>query len=1212
MLPPQYIALRPEIVESFNALPRLDNASRHLWLQRVEEFGTHIITHVAMGGRSHMSIIVDVSEIPGFDTPFISKQAALLFAATADPDPLKRRAADDAIDSRFKSASKVQFHFDGGQNLSDFTARQAWLDSLLESPTWIRMGLRHLHEFFPPSQTRIDVELAAKEYLFSKLSRPKQELFLGPEFDAALLTRGASVNVSSIRTECNGRCWADDLRQTQCVDSNCDHPCCDPSHNCIDAAIRQCVCEIDAFCCDNWDDDCNKRVTSAGCVNCNCIRRKWDASSNNNAGGCEVLVSTQQFCEDPYRGQGRWEVICVIFDNRNSILVPGNQERFIFNAKDPAQSARVSLGRVYFVKRAIAEVSPPPNGERFVVQSKITDNTGHVWGFWGPSGPDVNRTNEAVESWCREASEFLFEFGPAHDLVGSMIYGLRVLAIEDSSPAGCIDSISRFEIVGWAFDPIAPERILEVQVFVDGILSKTGSTGVERADIISSYGLPPNSKPGFRIPISLSGAPRRLLSVHTEWIGVFRRQKSENVTFWTMQPPGQILDVSPSAARGWAYLVDFPAMKYEVEIWANGKLVASGFTGTSKSPVDGVFDRNATMYGFLIPLELTKPMLHIVTARIRIPGTPERYALLEQPVELDLRYPTGSIVSVTAEKVEGWAFNPAFPEHPVEVSIYVDDGFVATRVTNLTSVEINKRFLLTGPHGFSVPIRTQGGRLHTVSAYANVAGTLYFLDEVKISLMLEDRALSRIFSNDALNFLGSGYNPCFSEWRLRAVDLSFSRGRRLNATSWNSTPFEDLLVPDELQIEALANQSIEVESWVLSNMSQWGAFILREWPFARQRGVVGGGLSQQSEPVEHAFSAYPNQRWGIVQRIFRRYTVTLSTHQLSAYAALEAEQLLPYNQINRPLYFRFFDKFGTAFAESLSLGTRVVMEAAFAARSTLPDPWETDQLKNLFIFLTTNETSPEHNSAVAQLDPEFLKHTSPLIRFVGGRARSFNVSDMSAWATSADSGLAVADVKYANIWDLVPSAERREWLQAAAADYINMCTPEHWLCNLTNIALRSRGAQIIGVSSRFLAEPDVAVFNLIAPVEQQQTWGPAGESHFLFADGDQLQYILLQLPTTAWVSKVSVELDSYPSERGVWDFVRVDWSVNASAPFKTWGLIGEQNGRVEVLRESYSFVVPDPVRVRYLRFVFGAVRQDTRKGARIRRLYVYACDNKFV
>jgi hypothetical protein len=542
------------------------------------------------------------------------------------------------------------------------------------------------------------------------------------------------------------------------------------------------------------------------------------------------------------------------------------------------------------------------------------------------------------------------------------------------------------------------------------------------------------------------------------------------------------------------------------------------------------------------------------------------------------------------------------------VSVYVDDCFVTTTVTNVTSDELNQRYLLAGPHGFSAPIRTQGGRLHTVTVYVNVAGLLYFLDEAKISLALEDRALSRIFSNDALNFLGSGYNPCFSEWRLRAVDLSFSRRRQLNGTDWKSTPFEELLIPDELHIESVANQSPELESHVFSNMSQWGAFLVKGWPFAKQHGIVGGGQSTQSQPVEHAFSSFPNQRWGIVQSSFRRYDVRLSTLRLSPHAALEAEQLLPYNEVNRPLYFRFFDKFGTSYAESMSLGARVVMEAPFAARSTLYDPWEKQQLENLFIWLTTNETNPEHSAALSNLDPEFMKHAKPQIRLVGGHPRSFNVSDTSHWLSTTVTHLSTADVKFSNIWDLVTQPERRNWLESAALDYVRMCTPEHWLCNLTNVALRSYGAQVIGVSSRYLGEPDAAVFNLISPVEQQQSWGSDGESHFLFADGDPLQYILLQLEHPTKVSKISVDLDPYPHERGVWDFIRVDWSLDASTPFKTWGIVGEQNGRVEIVKDSYSFVVPDPINVRFLRFVFGGVRPETRKGARIRRLYVFGCD----
>lgn len=218
----------------------------------------------------------------------------------------------------------------------------------------------------------------------------------------------------------------------------------------------------------------------------------------------------------------------------------------------------MSLGKDYFVKRTSAEVSPPPDGERFVPMVKISDDRRHVWGTWG-AFPQVTRLNEAVEPWCLEAATVRYEFGPANDLVGSMVYGLRVLAIEDSKPAGAIDSLSRFEIVGWAFDPIAPLRILDVQVYVDSELHSAGKTGVQRPDIVSQYSLPPNAQPGFVIPLALSGAPSKVKSIHIEWPGVYRRERSETLSFWSMQPPGQFIDVSPAAATGFAYLVDFPA-----------------------------------------------------------------------------------------------------------------------------------------------------------------------------------------------------------------------------------------------------------------------------------------------------------------------------------------------------------------------------------------------------------------------------------------------------------------------------------------------------------------------------------------------------------------------------------------------------------------------------------------------------------------------------
>lgn len=74
----------------------------------------------------------------------------------------------------------------------------------------------------------------------------------------------------------------------------------------MDPVVRQCVCDIDAYCCDNWDADCNRKVVDSACVNCNCVRRQWDALMNQGNGICKVLIAHPQVCEDPFRGNGTW------------------------------------------------------------------------------------------------------------------------------------------------------------------------------------------------------------------------------------------------------------------------------------------------------------------------------------------------------------------------------------------------------------------------------------------------------------------------------------------------------------------------------------------------------------------------------------------------------------------------------------------------------------------------------------------------------------------------------------------------------------------------------------------------------------------------------------------------------------------------------------------------------------------------------------------
>lgn len=531
-------------------------------------------------------------------------------------------------------------------------------------------------------------------------------------------------------------------------------------------------------------------------------------------------------------------------------------------------------------------------------------------------------------------------------------------------------------------------------------------------------------------------------------------------------------------------------------------------------------------------------------------------------------------------------------------------------VTNVSLPSVCSRFLVRGPCGFSIPIRTQGGRLHSVSVYAEFQGALHFLATQHVSVPLEDKALSRLLATGPVNFLGSGFNPCFNEWRLRVADLNLAATAAVPQIPAPSV-FDELLVPPELTISS-ADATVHTRTDIFTNISEWGAFSVRQWKFAAAHEIVGGGASFLSQLVDEGFSSDPDRRWAVSETtlpIFNAQFNKTVPLRLSPYPALEAAMLAPFNQVTKPMYYRFFDKFGVAFAKSLSLGRRAELLVSYAA-SQRGKIWEASQISSLFTLLTTTESDSAHRAAVATMDPELLQSARVQLRFVGGRAQAFNTSNLQEYLQTASSSLAVVDMELQNIWDLIEEPNVRKWMQEAALDYVRSCTPEHWRCSLENVALRTSGAQLIGASSRFLGEPDVAIFNLISAPEQQQSWGADGESNFLFGDGDALQYLILELPVARLVSKIAVELDPYPSPRGVWDFLRIDWAASSSAPFRTWGIVGEENGLVEVTKATYSLSVADPVRVKFVRFVFGSVRPQTNLGARIRRLYVFACSNR--
>jgi len=151
----------------------------------------------------------------------------------------------------------------------------------------------------------------------------------------------------------------------------------------------------------------------------------------------------------------------------------------------------------------------------------------------------------------------------------------------------------------------------------------------------------------------------------------------------------------------------------------NGALHTSGQTN-----VDFPISRAALQvdgnHGFTIPVNIRGSGIFNFVAYAILN---DQRRLLYNPVQLDMRYPRGVIEELTADRVVGWAIDPALPDNEVEIAIFIDNIRVTNKrrpaSTTLLRQEVNDAWNVQGNHGFNIPLRIQGGKVHEVVSAKN-------------------------------------------------------------------------------------------------------------------------------------------------------------------------------------------------------------------------------------------------------------------------------------------------------------------------------------------------------------------------------------------------------------------------------------------------------------------------------------------------------------
>jgi len=259
-----------------------------------------------------------------------------------------------------------------------------------------------------------------------------------------------------------------------------------------------------------------------------------------------------------------------------------------------------------------------------------------------------------------------------------------------------------------------------------------GKTGVAAPDIVKKYNLPSGAKPGFNIayklPVPSSRKPTKY-TVQATWKGLQQQGSSSPQTVWWHRPPGRLITATPSYVEGyvislwfchatlshthvwcsWVYVPGKPNVL--VTVYVNGKEAGNGTTNIRNDHVNKIFKVNGN-FGFRIPIRLKGARVHTITASVTLDdGIPIQ---LEDTLEVDLRYPLGDVEVVTPSRIAGWAVDPNNPDEPTEVQVYIDQNFFCKATTNITRKDINSLYVVEGTHGFDIPVRVEGGKIHTI------------------------------------------------------------------------------------------------------------------------------------------------------------------------------------------------------------------------------------------------------------------------------------------------------------------------------------------------------------------------------------------------------------------------------------------------------------------------------------------------------------------